>query len=333
MSRKTIGVLTTAGVVFVGSWTAVSARSPQQPSPATAAVSAETPIGSGPFKAIMEVDRGLATHTVYRPADLAALGSTKMPIVAWGNGACANAGNAFREHLSEVASHGFLVIAVGTLAPTAPRATAPPAPVPSTAGAARGAAAAGAPRVLPPPATHTVQLIEAIDWAIAENSRQGSSYRGKLDTTKVAVMGQSCGGVQAIEASADPRVTTSGIWNSGLLPQPTDMAGGKTMSKDDLARIHAPILYVTGDETDVAYPNANDDFERINHVPVFRAYEKGIGHGGTHRLPNGGDFGTVSVAWLKWQLRGDREAAKMFQGAQCGLCTDVKWVVSKKRID
>ncbi len=331
MTYKSIGVLAIAGMALVGSGKVEAAR-PQQPAPAaTANVTADTPIGSGPYKAIMEVDRGLPTHTVYRPADLDAPGSTKMPIVAWGNGACANAGNAFRDHLSEVASHGFLVIAVGPPVATAPRSTAPP-PAAAPA-AARGAAPAGAPRVLPPPATHTVQLIEAINWAIAENSRQGSPYRGKLDTSKIAVAGQSCGGVQAIEASADPRVTTSLIWNSGLLPQPTDMAGGKTMSKDDLKLIHAPIFYGSGDESDVAFPNANDDFERINHVPVFRAYEKGIGHGGTHRLPNGGDFGTVSVAWLKWQMKDDREAARMFQGAQCGLCTDTKWVVSKKQID
>jgi len=30
-------------------------------------------------------------------------------------------------------------------------------------------------------------------------------------------MGQSCGGVQALDVSKDPRVTTSLIWNSGVL--------------------------------------------------------------------------------------------------------------------
>ena len=31
---------------------------------------------------------------------------------------------------------------------------------------------------------------------------------------------------------------------------------------------------MSGDESDIAYANANDDFERINHIPVFRAFER-----------------------------------------------------------
>jgi hypothetical protein len=48
----------------------------------------------------MESDPGLATHTIYRPADLGALGDYKLPIVVWGNGACANAGKRFRWFLT-----------------------------------------------------------------------------------------------------------------------------------------------------------------------------------------------------------------------------------------
>jgi dienelactone hydrolase len=285
---------------------------------------ASTPIGTGPYKAIMEVDPRLPTHTVYRPADLAALKGAKLPIVAWGNGACRNAGNIFRQHLSEVASHGFLAIAIGPIGtpadeadPAAPRPGATPPP----------------PRDrnnLPPPASHSSQLVDAIDWAIAENGRQGSKLYGRLDTTRIAVMGQSCGGVQAIEASADPRVTTTVVWNSGLFPEPTTMGGGKALSKADLAAYHGPVAYISGDQSDQAFVNAEDDFDRIAQVPVFRAWEKGVGHSGTHRQPNGGDFGKVSVAWLSWQLKGDQAAARMFTGADCGLCGDAKWVVKKK---
>jgi hypothetical protein len=42
----------------------------------------------------------------------------------------------------------------------------------------------------------------------------------------------------------------------------------------------------------------------------------------------------VVLSWLDWQLKGDKEAAEMFQGDNCGLCTDPKWVVvGKKNID
>jgi hypothetical protein len=74
---------------------------------------AATPLGAGPFKAIMEVDPTLAKHTVYRPDDMRAVGSAKLPIMAWGNGACSANGNSFRVFLAEIASHGYLIIASG----------------------------------------------------------------------------------------------------------------------------------------------------------------------------------------------------------------------------
>ena len=36
--------------------------------------------------------------------------------------------------------------------------------------------------------------------------------------------------------------------------------------------------------------------------------------------------------WLKWQLKGDNSAAKMFVGPSCGLCTDPKWTIERKKL-
>ena len=63
-------------------------------------------------------------------------------------------------------------------------------------------------------------MIDAINWALAENDRPASKYAKHLNSRKIAVMGQSCGGVQAIEVAADRRVTTAMIWNSGLFANP-----------------------------------------------------------------------------------------------------------------
>src|SRR4029450_4598736 len=147
------------------------------------------------------------------------------------------------------------------------------------------------------------QLIDAINWAIAENEKPQSKLYHHIDTTKIAVMGQSCGGVRAPEASAAPRVTTSVIWNSGLFPEPSTMGGGKAMSKDDLKLLHAPTAYISGDEEDVAYPNANDDFDKIMRIPLFRGYERGVLHTATYRDRNGGEYAGVGIAWLNWQLQ------------------------------
>src|SRR6476659_7759926 len=93
----------------------------------------DTP-GTGRFPAMKEEVASLPRHVVYRPQDLAALGTTKLGGVAWGNGGCSEDGASSRFHLLEIASHGYLVIASGRILsgpgapPREPRPAAPAAP-------------------------------------------------------------------------------------------------------------------------------------------------------------------------------------------------------------
>src|SRR5262245_62101913 len=75
----------------------------------------DVPLGTGPYKAVRSQEKGLPEQVAYFPADLSKLGAKKLPIVVWGNGACIFAGNRFRGFLTEIASHGYLVIAGGPL--------------------------------------------------------------------------------------------------------------------------------------------------------------------------------------------------------------------------
>jgi dienelactone hydrolase len=278
-----------------------------------------SPGGSGHYPAVMVTDPTLPTHTIYRPADLKGLGTEQLPIVAWGNGGCSNVGDSAKNFLLEVASHGFLVIAVGL--PGKPQPT--------------GGVSTAEPRERGPRTqTRSAQLLDALDWAVAQNARAGSDYFGHLNTKQTAVMGHSCGGLQALEVSSDPRVSTSVILDSGILidPPPFPMPGVVTNDKSELARLHAPLIYIIGGPTDIAYSNAADDFKRIDRVAVFMA-NTNVGHKGTFAEPNGGIFAQVTSAWLQWRLKHDQAAAKMFVGPQCGLCTDSAWTVQKSRID
>jgi len=280
---------------------AQSSASPDKPSSRTIEDG-----GTGPYKALMLTENTLATHTVFRPKDLTVFGEkNKLPIIAWGNGACANSPWEHVNFLSEVSSYGFLVIAIG--------------PMPQEGERGRGRSTSS-------------QLTDAINWAIAQNNDKSSPYYNKIDVSKIAVSGMSCGGLQTLEVAPDPRVTTAVIYNSGILPDAgSGMAGMPALTKDHLAKLHTPTLYVLGGEKDIAYNNGMDDYKRISHVPVFVA-NMDVGHGGTYGQPHGGEFAKLATAWYKWQLKGDKEAGKLFTGNQPGLAGNTNWKFEKKNM-
>lgn len=263
--------------------------------------------GTGPYKALMLSESTLPTHTVFRPADLSAFGDERrLPIIAWGNGACANSPWEHVNFLSEVASHGFLVVAIG--------------PMPEEGERTRGRSASS-------------QLLDAIDWAVAANDDHDGPYYGKVDTEHIAVSGMSCGGLQTLEVAADPRITTVGVFNSGILPSPgSGMPGMPALGKAQLEKLHAPTLYLLGGASDIAYKNGMDDFRRIDHVPVFVA-NMDVGHGGTYGEPHGGEFARVAAAWYRWQLKGDVEAGELFAGSPAGLSKSPHWTTAKKNME
>jgi len=307
--------------------------------------------GTGAYKAIAVSNSGIPTHTIYRPKDLSAFGDKeKLPILAWGNGGCANSNAGHQNYLSEIASHGYFIVAIG----------------PMQAGGGRGGPGAGAPAAGGTPVPSGGTLLEAMNWATAQNTNPQSPYYRKLDTSKVAVFGHSCGGLQALEISPDPRVKTTLVVDSGILNDPNQApgagaaprggparggaapagapaaaarggAGGGALpgmpplTKDHLAKLHASVFFLLGGETDIAYANGMDDFKRIEKLPTFVA-NKGVGHGGTFNQPHGGDWAMASTAWLDWQFKGNADAAKLFTGNPPGLARKEGWTVDKKNI-
>ncbi len=71
--------------------------------------------GTGPYKAIAVGDASLPTHMIYRPENLKACveKNGKLPILVYGNGACRNSSLQMSRLLTEVASYGYICIAIG----------------------------------------------------------------------------------------------------------------------------------------------------------------------------------------------------------------------------
>jgi hypothetical protein len=258
----------------------------------------------GPYEVVSEPAYGLPSHIVFRPADLSAFPSNDtLPVMAWGNGGCAIDGRRYGDFLSTIASHGFVVLTT--------------VPVEGQEGA-RGESA---------------NMIAAFDWAEAENGRAGSPLNGKVATNRMSAMGQSCGGFMSVGAGNDPRVGTIGMFNSAVSePNPDAPAGGRATT-DNLADLHGPVLLIDGGEVDFMYEPAQDNYARINHVPVFYGSRENAGHTATVFHPGGGEYANVASNWLRYVFKGDAEAGEMFVGGDCSLCTNSNWETMSKGMD
>jgi hypothetical protein len=212
--------------------------------------------------------------------------------MVWGNGGCA-INSRFTDFLSTVASHGFLAITTTAIEGEDNRRQT------------------------------GEDFRAALDWAEAENARQGSPLGGKIATDRMALMGNSCGGFLSYEVGADARVDTIGAFNSGITGDDTAQ----------LADLHGPVLIINGGEVDFMYEPSADNYDAINHVPVFYGARDNAGHSATFFHPGGGEFANVASNWLRWTLKDDSAAARMFRGDDCTLCADPLWETRSKGLE
>ncbi len=231
--------------------------------------------GNGPYKSIAMTERTLPDFVVYRPENLeqASRAEGGLPVLIFANGGCNNTSITHERVLGEIASRGYVVIALGPMQMRLDDRDIVKAP--------------------------DAMIFEALDWITARNADPDSPYCSRMNLDKVAVGGQSCGGAQVINVAADPRFKTYLMYNTGI----GDMQMNGCDAKK-LKNFHAPVLYIIGDDEDVAYANAVKDFARIKKVPVAFANLTDGGHMGTFAEPFGGSFARIAVQWLDWQLKG-----------------------------
>ena len=236
----------------------------------------------GPFKSMTVMNSGPSNgYTLYVPMELGRDG-LKHPIVTWGNGSGSTPGQ--YTLLPRIASHGFVVIASNNTSVT-------------------GALLKG-----------------GIDWLIAENGREGSMFKDKLDPKQVASMGFSLGSLATFEIAGDMRIRT------------TIHISGGSMNKSVVSNLHAPAAFYCGNDSDIAFNGCEGDFE-ISKVPTIYANFPGD-HLGVRNAKTAPQVAKATVGWLRWRLMGDKMLDAMFVGPDCGLCKDMTWEkVQQKMLD
>ncbi|MCR5181050.1 MAG: prolyl oligopeptidase family serine peptidase [Bacteroidaceae bacterium] len=255
--------------------------------------------GSGSYKAEAREEKSFKDAVIYKPVDLQAAVARKgqLPVLVWANGGCNDTSLPHERMLNEVASRGYIVIALGSMQERIDDRQLQKSP--------------------------NEQMLQAMDWIATQNSKKRSDYYGCVDVQKIGVAGQSCGGAQALSVSGDPRVKTTVMVNSGM--GDIEMSGA---SKESLQALHAPILYMPGGESDIAYRNAVVDYSRIHQVFAAFANHLTAGHVGDFAEPYGGSFARMLTAWLDWQLKGRAEAGKVFLNNQ--LDAFPEWTMRSK---
>ena len=267
--------------------------------------------GSGPHKAIAVRERSLPDFVVYRPVNLDAamtvgrrgmfqmgeVKKEKLPVLVFCNGGCMDTSIGYENMLTDIASYGYVVVAVGELQMLAQHEKD----------------------------QHTPSSVvkQALDWVSQQASNPSSPYYGKIDEEKIAAAGHSCGGAQVLANAADKRMKTYLILNAGM--------GKMTMadaSAKSLANLHGPVLYLVGGTRDVAWQNAQLDYKAIKKVPVVLADNTKSGHGGTYEQPNGGANSRMVRAWLDWQLKGAKGPETIFIGDDLKDYPD--WTITHK---
>jgi hypothetical protein len=210
-----------------------------------------------------------ALYTVFRPANT--VPGAKYPLLTWGNGTCAQPAG-YAPLLHYLASHGFFVVAPNNR---------------WVGGAA--------------------EMLRSLDFMLAANDDPTSPYYQLIDTDKIGSMGHSQGGVGALNASADPRVKVTILFN-----------GGTEASK--------PFLALSGDFDIGGGTDPTPFVSQVSSAPksAYLWY---------HQVPQTGNFSghltlmlepervvEAAMHWWRYMLQGNAESREFFVGPNCTLC-------------
>lgn len=277
--------------------------------------------GSGPYKAVMTDDESLPGFTIYRPSDIQSASKVEgaLPVVLFGNGGCYRSSQPYAKFLTEIASHGYVLMAVGEWRIEHDPDEAKVWELDDEKSTLK---------------TNDAKSLvnKALNWLEKENQRAGSEFYQTVNTHNVAAMGYSCGGIQALIMGTlgDKRIKTVVGMNTGAFIDGGPLNG--MITKDDLQKLTTPIIYMLGGEKDDAAPNGRDDFKRINHVPVVLATYPSVGHTATYQDHQGGAFGQMARTWLDYQLKGKKQYENLFRYSDKG--NDFEgWEITQKGFD
>ena len=326
--------------------------------------------GTGPYKSQIVGDATLEKFTIYRPADLKAAveAEGKLPVILYGNGGCMNSSIQIRYFLSELASYGYIAVAIGPYDEEDF--------VEHWRGVMQGfvpdnkrVILANGEEVKKPSPEQLRQREEEIQKMIAQARAEAekAAKKGKKAAAAapaVPISRQPTYSRQLLEALdwlTDQNAKSSseyyhmidlenvaamgqscgGAQALGVAHDPrittcvilNSGIGDMEMqgcSQEQLKNLHTPMFYLMGGPEDVAYENALKDFRRIENVPVVVMNTVIDGHEGSYYEAHGGLYAVAVRGWLDWQLKGDISQSATFLSDKVAGLIFPDWEVMRK---
>jgi hypothetical protein len=171
-------------------------------------------IPPGPYKVSINASSAFPDRTIYYPLNT---GGQKIPVLAWENGMCYRYGLMYYDFLNELASHGYFIIVPGE------------------------------PTKVAFPQTKKAWQTASIEMA----KKWKDSAPFIIDTSKIAVGGHSCGGIESIAnlaADTNNQITTAILLNTGGRAEPDEL------------NFRVPTLWIGGGPLDIAYKATQASF-------------------------------------------------------------------------
>ena len=308
--------------------------------------------GSGPFKAIAASEQTLPDFTVYRPEKLLEAAGTDgtLPIIIFGNGGCANSSLGHERFLTDLASYGYVIVAIGPFqesreprqmqgapAPAGPRPGGQPGaqmPAGQRPGGQPAAQMPGAPRPggqMPggqmPGAPRPGGQMPGAQAPAAQMPVSTESYQmfqaldwitnraGDQNSDYYGAVNTNQVAVMGMSCGGCQAIYASCDPRVKTLVVLNSGMGSMTLanaSRTNVLAIHSPTVYITGGEADIAYKNAEADYGIIKDVPVAWV-NLPVGHGGTYGEEFGGEFSRMTRTWLDYVFKGHNEGERLFK--------------------
>lgn len=176
---------------------------------------------------------------------------------------------------------------------------------------------------------------ESLDLILSLNRDPSSIFYQKVDEERIGIAGHSQGGVAVIHALE--RFDNASLYKAAYTASATTetmiQSWNLTDFQYDISKVTVPLLMVAGTEkTDADTISPLSDMEAnfaASTAPTIIARKKNADHGEMLYVPNG-----YMVAWFRYILMNDADAARAFVGDDAELLSNAQWQdVQRKGFD